>query len=102
MKLLNPIAPHITEELYHEVLGNTESIAYSEWPKADESKTKDDTLTIIVSVNGKMRDKIEVSHPATNEEIEKLALDSAKVKTFLISPIKKVIYVPGKIVNIVL
>lgn len=102
LKLLNPIAPYITEELYHEVLGNTESIAYSAWPKADESKTKDDTLTIIVSVNGKMRDKIEVAHSATKEEIEKIALDSAKVKTFLISPIKKIIYVPGKIVNIVL
>ena len=102
LKLLNPIAPHITEELYHKVLGHTESIAYSTWPQADASKTKDDTLTIIVSVNGKMRDKIEVAHTATKEEIEKQALASQKVAAFLVSPIKKVIYVPGKIVNIVL
>lgn len=102
LKLLNPVAPHITEELYSTVLGHTESIAYSTWPEADSEKTKDETLTIIVSVNGKMRDKIEVAHTATKEEIEKQALASPKVASFLVSPIKKVIYVPGKIVNIVL
>ena len=69
---------------------------------ADLEKTKDESLTIIVSVNGKMRDKIEVAHTATKEEIEKQALASPKVASFLVSPIKKVIYVPGKIVNIVL
>ena len=103
LKLLNPIAPHITEELYSVVLGHKESIAYSSWPEADVNKTKDEKLTVIVSVNGKMRDKIEVSHDAKQEEVEKIALASAKVLMFTngVTP-KKVIYVPGKIVNIVL
>ena len=103
LRLLNPVAPHITEELNSVVLKNSEPLVYSKWPEADESKTKDETVTIIVSVNGKMRDKIEVSHDATREEVEKLALSSAKVMTFTngATP-KKVIYVPGKIVNIVL
>ena len=103
LKLLNPIAPHITEELYNVVLKHDESIAYSKWPEADESKTKEEMMTIIVSVNGKMRDKIEVSHDETREEIEKQALNRPKIINFLngATP-KKVIYVPGKIVNIVL
>lgn len=103
LKLLNPIAPHITEELYSSVLNKKDSIAYSKWPEFDEAKTKDALVTIIVSINGKMRDKIEVSHDASKEEVEKQALASEKVQSFLNgAQIKKVIIVPGKIVNIVI
>ena len=103
LKLLNPIAPHITEELYSSVLNKKESIAYSKWPSFDEAKTKDEAVTIIVSVNGKMRDKIEVGLDATKEEVEKKALESDKIKSFLNgAAIKKIIVVPGKIVNIVI
>ena len=103
LKLLNPIAPHITEELYSCVLNKTESITYAKWPTFDEEKTKDAAVTIIVSINGKMRDKIEVAHGASKEEVEKQALSSEKVQSFLNgAPIKKIIIVPGKIVNIVI
>ncbi|MBQ6817412.1 MAG: leucine--tRNA ligase [Bacilli bacterium] len=103
LKLLNPIAPHITEELYSSVLNKKESIAYSAWPQYDEAKTKDESVTIIVSVNGKMRDKIEVSHDASKEVVEKQALASEKVQSFINgAAIKKIIVVPGKIVNIVI
>ncbi len=103
LKLLNPICPHITEELYSTILNKNESLVYSKWPKFDLNKTKDDLLTMMVSINGKTRDKIEVSHDATKEEIEKVALSSEKVKSFIESnSIKKIIVVPGKIVNIVM
>ena len=103
LKLLNPIAPHITEELYSSVLNKKESIAYAKWPEFDEAKTKDALVTIIVSINGKMRDKIEVSPEASKKEVEKQALASEKVQSFLNgAAIKKIIIVPGKIVNIVI
>ena len=103
LKLLNPIAPHITEELYNVVLKNEESIAYSKWPEVDESKLKEDTVTIVVQVNGKIRDKLFVSPQATKEEVEKSALASEKVQAFLNGNApKKVIVVPSKLVNIVM
>ena len=78
--------------------------SYSQLQKLfKEAKTKDEAVTIIVSVNGKMRDKIEVGLDATKEEVEKKALESDKIKSFLNgAAIKKIIVVPGKIVNIVI
>ncbi len=103
LKLLNPIAPHITEELYNQVLNHTESIAYSKWPEYDEEKLKEEKITIIIQVNGKIRDKIEVDPSCTKEQVETAALQSVKVQSFVngITP-KKVIVVPNKLVNIVI
>ena len=101
LRLLNPIAPHITEELNEIVFKATKSMAYDKWPECDESKISDEVVTVVVSVNGKMRDKLSVSVDITNEELEKLALASEKVKAFITGNVKKVIIVPKKIVNIV-
>ena len=102
VKLLNPICPFVTEELWQTILGETESITYAEWPKYDESKLMADTYTLIVQVNGKLRDKIEVATSSSNEEIEKIALESGKIKAHLEGlTVVKVIVVPKKLVNIV-
>ena len=102
VKLLSPIAPHICEELW-ELLGHNESIAYEAWPTYSESLCIDDVVTIVVQVNGKIRDKIEASIDATKEELEQMALSSKKVQEFIngATP-KKVIVVPKKLVSIVL
>lgn len=103
LKLLNPIAPHITEELYSQVLNHNESIAYSKWPEFDEDKVATEKVTVIVQVNGKIRDKIEVAMNLPKEELEKIALSSEKVKANINdNPIKKVIVVQNKLVNIVI
>lgn len=103
LKLLNPIAPHLTEELYSQVFNKQESIAYTSWPTYDEAKTIENKVTVIVQVNGKIRDKIEVEMDTPVEELEKLALASEKAKNFINdNPIRKIITVPNKLVNIVI
>ena len=102
LKLLNPIAPHITEELYSQVFNKNETISYSEWPTYDEEKTIEDTVTVIVQVNGKIRDKIDVQKGLAKEELEKIALSNEKAKAFIgDNEVKKVITVVDKLVNIV-
>jgi len=102
LKLLNPISPFITEELNEVVFGATESLAVGTWPTYDEAKTKGDTYTLVVQVNGKVRDKIEASMDLDNEAIQKLALSSPKVKGYTDGlTIVKVVVVPKKLVSIV-
>ena len=102
VKLLSPIAPHVCEEMWS-LLGHENTIAYEEWPVYDESKTKDAEITYVISINGKVRDKLLVSADATNEEVQALAFASEKVKSFTDGhEIVKVIVVPKKIVNIVI
>ncbi|HHU55340.1 MAG TPA: leucine--tRNA ligase [Acholeplasmataceae bacterium] len=102
LKLLNPIAPHLTEELYSQVFNKNESIAYQEWPTYDEEKTKENVVTIVIQVNGKIRDKIEIAADTSREDLEKKALNNPKVLPYINNKeIRKVIIVPNKIVNIV-
>ncbi|MGI6767854.1 MAG: leucine--tRNA ligase [Bacilli bacterium] len=102
LKLLNPIAPHLTEELYHNVLNHEESIAESTWPTYDEAKTKEEMFTVVLQVNGKIRDKVEVDCNISRDELEKLALSREKIQFYLDGKtIRKVIVVPKKLVNIV-
>ena len=102
IKLLNPIAPHVTEELWS-IMGMEGTIAYEAWPTYDESKLKDDTFEMVVQVNGKVRGKIEVSTDTSKEEMEALAkeIDNVKVHTEG-HEIVKVVVVPKKLVNIVI
>ncbi|MDD2493300.1 MAG: class I tRNA ligase family protein, partial [Bacilli bacterium] len=103
LKLLNPIAPHLTEELYQIVLNKNESIAYSKWPEYDINKIKDDVVTVVVQVNGKIREKLEVIATITDAELQEKVLACEKIQAFIMgSTIKKVIIVPKKIVNIVI
>ncbi|MBO5096226.1 MAG: leucine--tRNA ligase [Bacilli bacterium] len=102
VKLLNPVCPYITEELWH-FLGNNETIAYEPWPIYDEEKTKEDMFTMIVQVNGKVRGKIEVSMDTTKEEMETLSKELENVKKYIEGKeIVKIITVPKKLVNIVI
>ena len=102
VKLLNPIVPHITEEIWQVVFNKTESIANEAWPTYDEAKIVDETFTMIVQVNGKVRGKIEVAATTSEDEMKSLALEIENVKTFTEGKeIVKVIVVPKKLVNIV-
>lgn len=98
-KLLSPVAPHLAEELW-EKLGHGESITYATWPAYDEGKLVDDEIEVIVQVNGKLRGKVTVAKDATKQQMEEAALD--KVQTQIEGKtIRKIIAVPGKLVNIV-
>ncbi len=101
LKLLAPVLPHMTEEIY-EGLGGKDSVHKLEWPKYDENLAKTSTITLVVQINGKVKDRIEVDSEASKEELEKTALDSQKVKELTSGKqIIKVIVVPSKLVNIV-
>jgi len=99
--LLNPTAPHITEELW-EKYGNTPLLALTKWPDYDKAKTIDDEVEIAVQINGKIKDKITVSKDISKDELEKAAREAERVKEMLAGKtVVKVICVPGKLVNIV-
>ena len=101
VKLLNPLCPHVTEEIW-ESLGHNNTITYEKWPECDETKIVDDSYEMVVQVNGKVRGKIEVSTSTTEEEMKKLAKEIDNVKTFTEGKeIVKEIVVPKKLVNIV-
>ena len=103
IKILNPLCPHITEEIWHEVLKEKNTLAYEPWPIYDIEKTKDDTYEMVVQVNGKLRGKIEVSTDTTKEEMEQLAKTIDNVKMYIEGKeIVKVIVIPKKLVNIVI
>jgi leucyl-tRNA synthetase len=107
LQLLAPFAPHIAEELWEKLNAHSpglkaESLVYAPWPQFDPALLVEDTLEIPVQVNGKLRDKIVVSAKATPQEIEALALKAEKALPFLEGKtIKKVIVIPGRLVNIV-
>ena len=101
VKLLNPIAPHMTEEIWS-VLGHEETMTYEAWPTYDEAKLVSDTITIIAQVNGKLRGRIEVPATISKEEMQEVAMANENVQNFISGKeIVKVIAVPGKLVNIV-
>ncbi|PAQ12867.1 leucine--tRNA ligase, partial [Bacillaceae bacterium SAOS 7] len=101
VQLLSPIAPHMTEELW-EKLGHNETISYQPWPTFDETKLIDDEVEIVVQVNGKLKTKLMISKEATREEMEQIAMNDEKVKEQIEGKtVRKVIAVPGKLVNIV-
>ncbi len=107
LKVLNPFAPHLTEELNANLAAAFASIdktdlANQSWPAYDPAKLIEDEVEIVVQVNGKVRDKMFVANGAPNEEVEKLALASDKVKSFIDGlTVRKVIVVPGRLVNVV-
>ena len=101
IKLLNPFAPHLCEEIY-EAMGGEGFLSQQAWPAYDEEKTKDAVIEIGVQVNGKLRGTVKIAAEATKEEALQTAKGDAKVAEFLSQgSIVKEIYVPGKIVNFV-
>jgi leucyl-tRNA synthetase len=95
-----PFAPHIAEELWHE-LGHQDSVHIGHWPKYDDKYLVADTLTIVVQVNGKVRANIQVAADASEKDIVGAAQAAENIKTYTEKGIKKTIYVPGKLVNFV-
>ncbi len=101
VKIFSCVCPFVGEEMW-EKLGHNKTIAYESWPTVDESKLVINTVTIGVSINGKVRDTISLSKDASQDEAISLAKASEKVMKYLEGvTIKKVIYVPGRILNIV-
>ena len=101
VKLLNPVAPHIGEELW-EMLGHTGTIAFEAWPTYDESKLSDDEKEIAVQVNGKVRATIKIAVDEAEDSIKAKALEEENVKRHMErKEVVKVIVIKGKIVNIV-
>lgn len=101
LRMLAPVCPHIAEELW-ERMGKAYSIHTQPWPQVDEEAAKDEMITLIVQVNGKLRDRILVEPGISDEDAQRLALASDTVQQSLEGrPIRKVIVVPGRLVNIV-
>jgi leucyl-tRNA synthetase len=101
LHVLNPFAPHLTEEI-HARLGGATSLSESAWPQHDESALVADEIEVVVQVNGKLRDKIRIAPDAAQADVEALAQASARVQEHTDGKtIRKVIYVPGKLVSIV-
>jgi len=102
LKMLSPFAPHMSEELWHQ-MGQQESICSQPWPVYDPELAKESELTIPVQVNGKLRDTILVSADATESEIKEKALASEKVKSYLAGKeLVKSIFIPNKLLNLVI
>ncbi|MDQ0857994.1 leucine--tRNA ligase [Bacillus sp. V2I10] len=101
VKLLSPVAPHLAEELW-EKLGHEGTISYETWPAYDEGKLVEDEVEIVVQVNGKVKAKLNVPKDATREEMQEIALSDDAVKEQMDGKtVRKIIAVPGKLVNIV-
>ena len=102
VKLLNPIAPHITEELWTSVLGYNSTIAYEKWPEFDDSKTIDDEIEVPVQVNGKVRATVVIPLNAEEDVVKEIVHNSDSVKNAIADKnVVKEIYVKNKIYNIV-
>lgn len=100
--LLSPFTPHISEEIW-ERFDNTDSICVSKWPTFDEKLTQDETVTVAIQINGKVRDNVLIDAGASEEDVKKLALASEKVQKYLEGKeIIKTIYVKDKLLSIVL
>lgn len=101
IQILAPFAPHITEELWHE-MGHDDTVHVGHWPKWDEKYLKSSVMIIIVQVNGKLRAKLELPSDMDKQGVEAAALADENVQKFTNNkPPKKMVYVPGKLVNIV-
>ena len=101
LKIVNPFAPHITEELW-EGLGHDEDMVFTSWPQYDESKLVESRIEIVVSINGKVRDKMMIDVNWEKEEVLSIARQLEKIQSQVVGKtIIKEIYVPKKLVNLV-
>ncbi|MCX7779179.1 MAG: leucine--tRNA ligase [Patescibacteria group bacterium] len=102
LKILSPFAPHLAEELWQKI-GQKKSIFLEKWPRADDSLLQEEKVELIIQINGRIREKIEVPITISKEEAENLAKNREKVKKYLIGQeIKKVIFIPSKLINFVI
>ena len=101
LQLLNPFAPHITEEMWQK-LSEKEELAYHKWPEYDEEKTIEDLIDLPIQINGKLRANVEIQKDEVQDSIKEKVLQNDKIKSYVDGKtIVKEIYVPNKIYNIV-
>jgi leucyl-tRNA synthetase len=101
VSLVQPWAPHVAEELWHGALGHTTELSSVQWPVADSAMLERDTIELVLQVNGKVRDRIEVPAGLAEAELIEHARASEKVRAHLGGAERRVIVVPDKLVNIV-
>ena len=102
IKIMSPFVPHITEELWRGAIDANSSVHEQSWPECDEEALKVDNVEIVLQVNGKVRGRLTVPAEATKEELEKIAMADANVQAHIgDATVRKVICVPGRLVNIV-
>lgn len=102
IKMMSPFVPHITEELWRGAIDANSSVHEQSWPECDEEALKVDNVEIVLQVNGKIRGRLTVPAEATKEELEKIAMADANVQAHIgDATVRKVICVPGRLVNIV-
>ncbi len=101
LKLLAPFAPHMAEELWQSVLKNKKSIHLEKWPECDEKLLAEEKIRLVIQVNGRVRETLEVKKGLIEDEAKRLAMESENVKKYLIGEVKKVIYVKDRIINLV-
>ncbi|MEY4871975.1 MAG: hypothetical protein RLZZ563_1305, partial [Pseudomonadota bacterium] len=100
-QLMSPMTPHLAEDVWS-MLGGTGLVAQAAWPKADPALLIDDEVTLPIQINGKRRAEITVPKDMAIPEVEKIALaDEAVIKFLAGQPVKKIIVVPGRIINVV-
>jgi leucyl-tRNA synthetase len=100
--LLSPFAPHISEEIWHK-LGNKKSIFLEQWPKYNPKKIKEETFELVVQINGKVRDRFNVPFGILQKDAQELTLARENVKKYTnAQQIKKIIFLPNKLINIVI
>ena len=102
IQLLAPFAPHLTEEIWHTALGSTASVHTSAWPAYDAEMLVEETATFAVQINGKVRGTVEMHTSATKEEVLEAVQEDAKLAGKLHGEIRNIVFVPGKLINLVL
>ena len=102
VKLLAPYAPHMAEELWQTTLGNKTSVHLERWPEVDDNLLAEELVTLVVQVNGKFRDSIEMKRGLPEEDVKKMVLENKKIQKEIVGKeIKKFIYIQDKLINIV-
>ena len=102
IKLLAPFAPYITEEIWHQ-FGNKKSIHISEWPKYDSQKIQEKTFELVVQINGKVRDRFSIPAGIPQKEAEELTMKRENVRKYITGKkLRKIIYIPDRLINIVI
>ena len=100
--MIAPMVPHLAEECWAE-LGHDSMVANQDWPNVLESLLVDDEITLPIQINGKKRGKLTIAKDASKEEVEKQALQVDEIQRFIDGkPVKKIIVVPGRIINVVI
>lgn len=101
LQLIAPFAPFISDEIWREVFDEKTSIHVSKWPVADESLIQDSKIVMPIQVNGKVREKIEISADTSEDDVKQMAVSSAKIQKWINGKEYSIIYIPGRILNIV-